>query len=487
MTARLACTMGSPMRGKIPWMLLAGFAIAGLPLYFAYATLQLEWHDHGSVYVKLQNMFSHGLQAKVHFAPFLYVLAALVQPTNSLLFFLALHVAALVLGAYALFLITRDGTASESTAALLFFAFLANPYAVAANLYTHYDIFMVPALLFFYLFMSKERLPAAVACLVLALTIKEDVWLYASSLILSRARRLSGPRLALLLGLTAGYAVFATGWLFPYLYPQREDAFALLYTQGATKWGVFLYLVTHPWSTGAKLLTGPGLGFLSSILFLPLFAPLRSLFALPVFYLWLNSTSPARNSLAFYYSIPSLILFAPVLPHALLNVRSLLLKRVAGRPAAMALVHRWSLPLAAGLLLLTSLVRNVALPDGLELSPSLQSVFADERRFGEGYHEHHRVGWDILTNRIPRGRSVITHFTLGTYVAPAHQTYLFFKDGDDFQSGKLEPDYVLYDLKSRFPLLGPRRMEEIHEWMLTNRQYVLVYSKDGYFLYQRRG
>jgi hypothetical protein len=477
--------MGSPMRGKTPLMLLAGFAIAGVPLYFAYATLQLEWHDHGSIYVKLQSVFTHGLQAKVHFAPFLYLLAALVQPLNSLVFFLALHVTALVLGAYALFLITRDDTASDSTAALLFFAFLANPYAVAANLYTHYDIFMVPALLFFYLFMSRGRLPAAVACLVLALTIKEDVWLYASILILSRARRMSGKRLALLLGITAGYAVFATGWLFPHLYPQHEDAFALLYTQGATKWEVLLYLATHPLSTGAKLVTGPGLAFLSSLLFLPLFAPLRSLFALPVFYLWLNSTSPARNSLAFYYSVPSLILFAPVLPKALLNLRSVLLKLVAGRPTAMAFVHRWSLPLTAGLLLLTGVVRNVALPDGLERSPSLQSVFADERRFGEGYHEHHRVGWDILTNRIPGGRSVITHFTLGTYVAPAHETYLFFKDGKDFESGKLQPDYVLYDLKSRYPLLGPQRMEEIHEWMLANRQYLLVYSKDGYFLYRR--
>ncbi|HXB56238.1 MAG TPA: DUF2079 domain-containing protein [Vicinamibacteria bacterium] len=473
------------MRGKIPLMLLAGFAIAGVPLYLAYATLQLEWHDHGSIYVKLQNVFTNGLQAKVHFAPFLYLLAALVQPFNSLLFFLALHVTALVLGAYALFLITRDCTASDSTAALLFFAFLANPYAVAANLYTHYDIFMVPALLFFYLFMSRERLPEAVACLVLALTIKEDVWLYASILILSRARRMSRKRLALLLGITAGYAVFATGWLFPHLYPQREDAFALLYTQGATKWEVLRYLVTHPLSTGVKLVSGPGLAFLSSLLFLPLFAPLRSLSALPVFYLWLNSTSPARNSLAFYYSIPSLILFAPVLPKALLNLRSVLLKLVAGRPVAMTFVDRWSLPLAAGLLLLTGVVRNVALPDGLERSPSLQSVLADEGRFGKGYHEHHRVGWDILTNRIPGGRSVITHFTLGTYVAPAHETYLFFRDGKDFESGKLQPDYVLYDLKSRYPLLGPRRMEEIHDWMLTNRQYLLVYSKDGYFLYRR--
>jgi hypothetical protein len=475
------------MRGKIPLMLLVGFAIAGLPLYFAYATLQLEWHDHGSIYVKVQSIFSHGLQAKVHFAPFLYLLAALVQPLNSLLFFLALHVAALVLGAYALFLITRDCTASGSTAALLFFAFLVNPYAVAANLYTHYDIFMVPTLLFFYFFMSRGRLPAAVACLALALTIKEDVWVYASSLILSRARRMSGKRLALLLAITAGYAVCVTGWLFPHLYPQREDAFALLYTQGATKWEVFLYLVTHPLSTGAKLVTGPGLGFLSSLLFLPLFAPLRSLFALPVLYLWLNSTSPARNSLAFYYSIPSLILFAPVLPHALLNMRSLLLKLLAGRPAVLALADRWFLPLAAGLLLLTSVVRNVALPAGLERSPSLQSVLADERRFGVGYHAHHRVGWDIFTNRIPGGRSVITQFTLGAYVAPSHPTYLFFKDGDDFQSGGLQPDYVLYDLKSRYPLLGPRRMEEIHEWMLTHPLYRLVYSKDGYFLYQRRG
>jgi len=202
--------------------------------------------------------------------------------------------------------------------------------------------------------------------------------------------------------------------------------------------------------------------------------------------LWLNATSVERSSLAFYYSIPSLVLFAPVLPQALLNVRTLLMKAAAGRgPAAAAFVSRWSLPLLAGLLLLVSLVRNVVLPDGLERSPSLQSVLADERRFGDGYREHHRVGWDILSNRMRPGSSVITIFTLGSYVTGAHDTYLFFQDESAFRAGVLRPDYVFYDLKSRYPLLGPQRMRQIHEWMVTNRQYRLTYSKDGYFLYER--
>jgi Predicted membrane protein (DUF2079) len=470
-------------------MLVAGFAIAALPLYYAYATLQLEWHDHGSIYSKVRNVFVHGhLQSRVHFTPFLYLLAALIRPLDHLLFFLTLHVVALVLGAYGLFLITRDATESKAAAVLVFFAFLSNPYTVAANLYTHYDVFMVPALLFFYYFLSQRKLGPCVACLLLALTIKEDVWLYATLLILSRARRTDRRTLALLLGITLGYFVLGTGWLWPRLYPEHEDAFRLLFAQGATKWDVFVYLVTHPLSTGSKLVTGPGLGFLSTLAFLPLFAPVRSLFALPVLYLWLNSTSVERSSLAFYYSIPSLVLFAPVLPEALMNLRGLLLKGVARRgTAAVSFVARSSLPLVAGLLLLVSVVRNVVLPDGLERSPSIRSVLGDERRFGEGYAEHHRVGWEILSNRLRPERSVMTIFTLGAYVTGAHETYLFFQDESRFRTGELRPDYVFYDLKSRYPLLGPQRMKQIHEWMVTNREYALIYSKDGYFLYERAG
>jgi len=476
-------------RWKTASLLLAGFAIAALPLYYAYATLQLEWHDHGSIYTKVRNVFERGhLQSRVHFTPFLYLLAALLRPVDHLLFFLTLHVLALVLGAYALFLITRDATESNGVALLIFFAFLANPYVVAANLYTHYDVFVVPSLLFFYCFLSRQKVGLSVGCLLLGLIVKEDVWLYATLLILSRARRTDRKALALLLGITLGYFVFFTGWLWPRLYPDHEDAFRLMFAQGATKWEVCLYLLVHPLSTCSKLVSGPGLGFLSTLAFLPVFAPLRALFALPVLTLWLNATSVERSSLAFYYSIPSLVLFAPVLPQALLNVRTLLMKAASGRgPAAAAFVARWSLPLLAGLLLLVSLLRNVVLPDGLERSPSLQSVLADARRFGDGYREHHRVGWDILSNRMRPGSSVITIFTLASYVTGAHETYLFFQDESAFRAGVLRPDYVFYDLKSRYPLLGPQRMRQIHEWMVTNRAYRLTYSKDGYFLYERAG
>jgi uncharacterized membrane protein len=234
-------------------MLLVGFAITVLPLYYAYATLQLEWHDHGSIYNKLQNVFERGhLQSKVHFNPFLYLLAALVRPFDGLLFFLTLHVAALVLGAYALFLITRNTTASEAAAVLVFFAFLANPYAVAANLYTHYDVFMVPALLFFYYFLSRGRIVPGVVCLLLALTIKEDVWVYASFLVLSRAHLMDRKTLTGLLLIPLGYFALVSGWLWPRLYPDHEDAFQVVYTQGATRWDVCRYLVTHPLSTDRK-------------------------------------------------------------------------------------------------------------------------------------------------------------------------------------------------------------------------------------------
>src|SRR5206468_4448695 len=67
----------------------------------------------------------------------------------------------------------------------------------------------------------------------------------------------------------------------------------------------------------------------------------------------------------------------------------------------------------------------------------------------------------------------------------SRETYLCFKDWPELRKGALRPDYVLYDLKSRYPLLGPRKMKEIHDWMTASRDYRLIYSKDGYFLYER--
>ena len=158
---------------------------------------------------------------------------------------------------------------------------------------------------------------ASLVCLVIALTIKEDVWLYALGLALTQIDRVKRPLILTTAAITIVYFIVGTQWLWPWLYPHRQDVFLQCFAQADTKVGVALYLLQHPFSTAAKLWTGPGLGFFSTILFLPFLAPLRSLCLLPMTYLWLNSTSPERSALAFNNGVPTLVLFSAILPFGL--------------------------------------------------------------------------------------------------------------------------------------------------------------------------
>ena len=133
------------------------------------------------------------------------------------------------------------------------------------------------------------------------------------------------------------------------------------------------------------------------------------------------------------------------------------------------------------------LLRNLWLPDGLEKSPNLKTVYEDAERRGDGARDHHVTGWDILRHRMKPNTSVIADFNLMTYTRERHRTHGFHREWRALESGTLRPDYVLYHLKPRQPAIGPRRLRAIHEWMLTNRDYRLVYGKADYYLFERVG
>src|SRR5258708_1467808 len=477
-------------------LLASGLLIPGIPLYHSYSRLQLEWADIGSIYDMLRNVFEVGYlryyetgadYLQVHFTPFLFRLALLMTPLPYLSLLLALHVLALVAGAYALYLISLTVSRSETVSILLFFAFLASPYAMAAVLYPHYNIFMVPALLFFYYFLLRGWGLASAACLLLALSIKEDVWVYALCLLLTQIGSAKNRLIAWQVAITIAYFLLCTLWLWPRLFPDRQDVFLHSYAQGSSKVGVGLYLLEHPLATAEKLWTGPGLGFFSSLLFLPFLAPLKALCALPPTYLWLNSTSPERSSLAFNNGIPSLVLFAAILPFGLRALEQGVARIRAPLkigPRLSERLPRGGLILAGALLLGASVLGNLRLPAGLDKSPNLYTVYLDAERRGDGARDHYKVGWEILEHRMRPNTSVITDFNLATYTRERHQTYGFHRDWPNLKEGTLRPDYVLYHLKPLQPAIGPRRMRAIHEWMLANRDYRLVYTRGEYYLFE---
>ncbi|KJR41201.1 hypothetical protein MCHI_002908 [Candidatus Magnetoovum chiemensis] len=63
--------------------------------------------------------------------------------------------------------------------------------------------------------------------------------------------------------------------------------------------------------------------------------------------------------------------------------------------------------------------------------------------------------------------------------------HLFYKERHSFLNGELTPYYVFYNIKDRYPLLGRTAIMDIHEYMLANDKYELIYNENGCFLYKR--
>jgi uncharacterized membrane protein len=469
--ARLASRLALPAL-----VFAAGAVWCGVPVLHEYRTFQCQWHDHGVLFNALSGLWSHGSlyyydADRTVIQPFWYLLAVAVRPLDTLGFYLALHCLALALGASAVCCLGREVTGSASAGALVAFAFLLSPYTTAANLYAHYEAFMVPAAAFLAYFALRRRAAGAIASLCLLLIIRQDMWLYALGVVgmvcLRTERRLAWT----LVGITLAYTVGA-GLLSARLEPFQERVFLSHFTQGRTRGEIVSYFVTHPVETLAKVATGHGQDFFTRLLFLPLLAPVEALLALPSIYLIVNSTSPERNSLAFFYALPPLTLYFLATAFALAN-----LGRLAGpvrAPRAMVL--------AAGLLAVVNGLSQLALPPGLNYSPSLSSVL------GVRYDDHHRVGWTLLESDLAgRADSILTGYTLGPYVVErAREVRLLSRDGDALVDGRIRPQYVFYDLKTLDPLIVRGTMRRVRNFLLDSPDYELAREWNGYCLYRRR-
>src|SRR5262245_44250894 len=143
---------------------------------------------------------------------------------------------------------------------------------MTANLSFHFEAFMALALMGFAFFAVRGQWWLALPCLVIALSVKEDVWIYgiAASVILLCC--ISTKQAALYLVTSVAYYVLILHCLYPSLYPDAVDFFFYSWTYGHSKGEVLLYLVTHPWETGKRLITGSGFNFNLTYLFLPVLA-----------------------------------------------------------------------------------------------------------------------------------------------------------------------------------------------------------------------
>jgi uncharacterized membrane protein len=473
------------------WPLTLAALVCVLPTSYMYLTFQYHWHDAGALLHMINNLFERGYfysydwgrdHLNVHFTPFFYVLAPLVHLTRSLFFFLLLHALACATSAWLYYKFIQKILGSSSLSALCYLTFATNPYFMVANLYPHYEVFMVLALMGFALLAVRGNYWLALLCLMIALSVKEDVWIYGIAASLILLGRISIGHAALYLGTAVAYYVVVLHFLYPIWYPNDVNLnyFLQIWVYGRSHGEVLQYLLTHPWQTGKQLITGSGLDFNLSYLFLPVLAGWRFLMGLAVLYLWVNSTDIGRSSLAFYYNLPSVLLYALTLPLALINLQRLwtwLRTRFPHLIPAQTAVQAVLCAIVA-----VGIVWQVRPPLSLTRSPTLPIVFAHDLQIHQ-YIAIHRALNSILADH---HASVLASFTIGAYVPPRSELFLMHNDALNVMNGSLRPDFVVFDLRQSQPYFGEEAVRHFFAYLQASSEYYMLADIHNVIIFAKR-
>jgi uncharacterized membrane protein len=457
------------------WPLALATPIFVLPILYLYLTFQCHWHDCGALLNIINNLFDLGYfhsfdwsrdHFNVHFTPFFYLLSPFVYLSRGLFFYLILHALAFAGNAWVYHKYAEQLLGPGSLAVLVYLSLIANPYFMAANLYPHFEAFMSLSLMAFAFFALRGRFWLAILCLLVALSVKEDVWIYgiaASSLLLGR---ITVRHLAAYLLTSVAYYVLILQGIYPALYPDAVHYFLQLWAYGHSTGEVLRYLVTHPRDTGTRLITGSGLDFNLIYLFLPLLAGWRFVPAAAVLYLWVNSTDINRSHLAFYYNLPSVTLYAMTLPFALINLEHLCHWLRQRSP------HMMQARRAAQMMLCALVAINVGSqihpPLSLTQNPSLVSVLARELNLRH-FLQIHRMISHVLADR---EKSVLASFTIAAYIPPRHTLGILANSTAAYVMNDLwRPDYVVFNFNQNEPLMNVDTSRQFFTYMQTSPDY----------------
>jgi hypothetical protein len=359
---------------------------------------------------------------------------------------------------------------SSSLAALCYLTLVVNPYFMAANLYPHHDVLMALALMGFALLAVRGNSWLALLCLVIALSVKEDVWIYGIAASLILLGHISTRHAALYLGTAVAYYVVVLHFLYPIWYPEGVNLkyFLQIWAYGHSHGEVLQYLVTHPWDTGKRLITGSGLYFNLSYLFLPVLAGWRFLMGLAVLYLWVNSTDIDHSSLAFYYNLPSVVLYALTLPFALINLERFWARLRSRFPHMIP--ARTAVQTALCAIVAVGIVWQIRPPLTFTRSPTLLNVFAPELLTHQ-FIAIHRALHSILADH---HTSVLASFTIGAYVPPRGKLFIMHNDAHNVMNGSLRPDFVVFDLRQSQPYFSEEAVRYFFAYLQASSEYHMV-------------
>jgi hypothetical protein len=462
------------------------------PVVYQLQNFFLGWHDVGNYTRANYNFFEFGRFAVFsdgsgdffkdqHFEPFFFLLCLPVRLFGTAGFVGAVT-AALVLAAGYVFALARVVTRSSWLAALCAAAYVINPYTGAIALSYHPETFGILFLLAFAYHNLVRQSGRTWLALLLAFTVKEDMWVYAVVVAILTARRDRLKQTTAFVAAAVCYYAVAVLYIGGTWYPTANYFNSFYEADGHphSKIQIAAGLLSR-WRGFPRLLfTGPGLLFQLTFLFACVLSGWRYVLACGVMLLWLTYPGgPPRSNLSYYYSYASLLLSFVILPYALVYLREL----AAGR-ANDERRGGWAVGVAMSLVLTTCVVMHVpgCIPTPIKDSVDYRRVFS---------HPHHV--------NVPVVRSLVSHFLAGNtgsvlaqfWIVPSipqHRAmYVTTFDRGKFLAGHIRPKYVLLDLQSNDPWTPAEDTRAMVALLRRGDLYRPLYDAKQVLLYQRVG
>jgi hypothetical protein len=464
------------------------------PVVYQYQHFFLGWHDVGTYVRANWNFFEHGRFAvnsdgtssffvEQHFEPFFFLLCLPVR-LGGTAGFVAAVTSALVLTAGYVYAFSATVTRASWIGLGAAAVFIANPYTHAILLNYRVEAFGMLFLLAFahHAYNGHRRL--AWLALLLALVVKEDMWVYAGVIAVLVARR-DRARDTLGFGVAAfGYYLVAVLLVGRWLYPTANylNTFYQVNGHAMTSWQIAGSLLGR-WREFIPLLTtGPGWLFQASLLFAGVFSGWRYLLVCGVMLIWLTyPEGPPRSNFAFYYAYPALVLSIVNLPFALDTLRGW-----ASRLPPPARAEAWGRWSAAGLLSL--IVATDALMHRPSLVPAPIEPSVNPRKvFGRGPGVSSGVVSSLIDQHLgAEAGSVLAQFFTIPRVPQRREMYVTFQDGQRFLDDQLKPRFVLLDLHAFDPYMTAEQLTLISDYLRYGDRYLPLYDANGVLLYERR-
>ena len=476
--------------------ILVAAAVLAPPVVHQVRHFSLPFNDVGIVVRAIWNLLEHGRMVVYsdgtsnffedqHFEPFLFVLVPIVRLFGTM-GFIAIITTALAASAAYVYLLAATVCRSPWIGGLAAMVYAANPYTQAIGLSYHVEPFGLLFLLAFayYAYIGRDRL--AWPALLLALTVKEDMWVYAIviAVMVARPGRLKSS--AVFAGAALAYYVVFVAVLWPWLYPTgyRFKDFYATAGQPMTKRQVAVSVIGRWREFPVLLFTGPGLSFQLTLLLVGVLSGWRYLLVSGVMLIWLTYPGgPPRSTFAYYYSYPALLLSFVALPFALRTLRT----------AGVHLGGR--LPEAGRRLLGTALVTTVMLAmigwnvvshlPGHAPGPIEEKV--DPRVvYGPGS----RVNAPIVQALIDRhlranDDSVLAQYYTVMAIPQRARMYVTYRQADQFLEGKVRPVFVLLDLGAEDPLAKRQTVLTVAASLRQRRAYLPIWDDQNVLLYRR--